>query len=317
MFHLKKRTALAFALSAGLLIAQGTAFAQENQTEQQKSEAERKKAADAKQSGQSGLKGVQTPQQPVTQTTQQQPPKPQYQPPPQPKPQPQPQPQIQPRQPWQPQPQGRRDDQQARRDRDIQQSQRQRDLIAQEKQRSNDFDRYLDKQRNTIEQRSADLRKQKRNAQYRFQQQYLDHLRQQQQTVRRGHDWDHDPFFFAQPRYRYLRAGRWYEVNQYAAQLLQDAINYGYAEGFRAGEADRLDRWRYDYSSSYAYVDASYGYYGLYVSLPEYTFYFREGFRRGYEDGYYGRHRYGTFVDGDLRIMGDVLRLIIDLRVLR
>ncbi|HEX3109653.1 MAG TPA: hypothetical protein VHU41_11220, partial [Thermoanaerobaculia bacterium] len=138
-----------------------------------------------------------------------------------------------------------------------------------------------------------------------------------QLTVRRGHDWDHDPFFSAPPRYRYLRGGRWYEINEYAARVFQDAINYGYAEGFRAGEADRLDHWRYDYSSSYAYLDASYGYYGLYVSLPDYNFYFREGFRRGYEDGYYGRYRYGAMVGGNLRIMGDVLRLIIDLRVLR
>lgn len=325
MIRIKNRTAVALALSAGLLFVQGTAFAQQDQTEQQKkAEQERKKAADAKQSGQSGLKGVQSqqsqqPQQPATQTVQQ--PQPQYQPPkqqpqpqPQPKPQwqPQPQPQVQPQ--WQGQ--QRRNDQ-AKRDRDLQQSQRQRDLILQEKQRANEFDRYLDKQRNVMQQRSADLRKQKRNSQYREQQRYLDQLRQQQQTVRRGHDWDHDPFFFAVPKYRYMRGGRYYEINEYAARLLQEAINYGYEEGFRAGEADRLDHWRYDYSSSYAYLDASYGYYGMYVSLSDYNFYFREGFRRGYEDGYYGRHRYGSVVDGDLRIMSDVLRLIIDLRVLR
>ena len=317
MIRIKNRIAVALALTAGLFLTQGTVFAQENQTEQQKkSEADRKKAADKKQAEQSGLQGI---QQPATQTTQQAPPKPQYQPPkPQPQPQPQPQVQPQPQQQWQPQRQHqtRRDDQQ-KRERDLQQAQRQRDLIAQEKQRTNDFDRYLDKQRNVVERRSADLRKQKRNTQYRVQQQYLEHQRQQQQTVRRGHDWDHDPFFFAAPRYRYMRAGRWYEINEYAARVLQDAINDGYEEGFRAGEADRLDHWRYDYSSAYGYVDASYGYYGMYVSLAEYNYYFREGFRRGYDDGYYRRYRYGVIVDGDLRIMSDVLRLIIDLKGLR
>ena len=319
MFHVKKRTAIAFALCAGLIVVPATVRAQENQTEQQKkSEQERKQAADQRQSDQSGLKGVQSPQAPATQTTQQQPPKPQYQPPPpQPKPQPQakPQPQPQPQAQWDQR--QRRDDQQLKRERDLQQAQRQRDLIAQEKQRSSDFDRYLDKQRSTLERRSADLRKQKRDSQYRVQQQYLDQLRQQQLRIRRSHDWDHDPFFFAPPKYRYLRGGRYYEINEYAARLLQNAINYGYEEGFRAGEADRLDHWPFDYTSSYAYLDASYGYYGMYVSLSEYNYYFREGFRRGYDDGYYGRHRYGAMVNGDLRIMGDVLRLIIDLRVLR
>jgi len=95
-------------------------------------------------------------------------------------------------------------------------------------------------------------------------------------------------------------------------------VNYGYEEGYRAGEADRLDHWRFDYESSYAYQDANYGYEGLYIGQDEYNYYFRQGFRRGYEDGYYARHRYGFVVEGGtFRVMTDVLRLIIDLRVLR
>ena len=36
-----------------------------------------------------------------------------------------------------------------------------------------------------------------------------------------------------------------------------------------------------------------YGYDGRYVSRDEYNYYFREGFERGYEAGYYDRQKYG------------------------
>jgi hypothetical protein len=45
-----------------------------------------------------------------------------------------------------------------------------------------------------------------------------------------------------------------------SADLLRQAVNYGYEQGFRAGEADRQDRWRSNYQGSFAYQDASYGY---------------------------------------------------------
>ena len=44
-------------------------------------------------------------------------------------------------------------------------------------------------------------------------------------------------------------------------------MNYGYEEGFQAGQADREDNWRgAGYQNSYAYQDANYGYNGYYVS---------------------------------------------------
>jgi hypothetical protein len=52
-------------------------------------------------------------------------------------------------------------------------------------------------------------------------------------------DYDRDPFFFTVSIYRYNRGGRYYETNQYGADLLRQAVNSGYEEGFRAGEADR------------------------------------------------------------------------------
>ncbi len=48
--------------------------------------------------------------------------------------------------------------------------------------------------------------------------------------------------------------------------------------------------------------------------MSDYQHYFREGFRRGYEDGYYGRYQYGAHSNGRYSILGDVLNLILNLR---
>ena len=95
--------------------------------------------------------------------------------------------------------------------------------------------------------------------------------------------------------------------------MLRNAINEGYEEGFRAGQADRQDNWNYDYQNAYGYGDASYGYDGYYVELGEYQNYFREGFQRGYEDGYYSRSRYGSYSNGKYTILGTILGGILDL----
>lgn len=89
--------------------------------------------------------------------------------------------------------------------------------------------------------------------------------------------------------------------------MLRDAVNYGYEEGFRAGQADRNDRWGYNYQQSYGYQDASYGYDSYYVDLSEYNYYFRQGFQRGYEDGYYGRYEYGQYNNGRYNILSQIL----------
>ena len=89
--------------------------------------------------------------------------------------------------------------------------------------------------------------------------------------------------------------------------MLRQAVEYGYEEGYRAGIADREDRWGYNYNSSYGYEDASYGYDGYYVDMNEYQYYFRQGFQRGYEDGYYSRNRYGRYNNGSYNILGNIL----------
>jgi len=156
-------------------------------------------------------------------------------------------------------------------------------------------------------------------AQYRFQQQYLLRLRQQQLSLLNAGNYNYgrDPFFYTPSSYRYSRGGSYYETNEYGANLLRQAVNYGYDEGFRAGQADRQDRWGYSYEDSYAFLDANYGYGGYYVEQEDYNYYFRQGFQRGYDDGYYGRYRYGHLSNGKYVILGAILGTILTLEVLR
>jgi len=167
------------------------------------------------------------------------------------------------------------------------------------------------------QQRTAALQQQGRKAQYRFQQQYSEHLRQQDMSLQNErHDYNNDPYFYTAPNYRYNRGGRYYETNQYGANSLRRAMNYGYEEGFRAGQADRQDRWASNYQDSFAYQDANYGYDGYYVAQDDYNYYFREGFRRGYEDGYNGRYQYGRYSGGNYTILDAVSASILGLQSL-
>ncbi|MGB7623907.1 MAG: hypothetical protein WBN92_16300 [Terriglobia bacterium] len=146
----------------------------------------------------------------------------------------------------------------------------------------------------------------------------MGHLHEQHtRLLDERHDYNNDPYFYTAANYRYYRGGRYYETNQYGANLLREAVNYGYEQGFLAGRADRQDRWRYNYQDSYAYQDANYGYGGYYVAQNEYNYYFRQGFRRGYEDGYYTRSRYGSYSGGKYTILGALLGSILDMQSLR
>ena len=191
--------------------------------------------------------------------------------------------------------------------------QRQQELIRQQRQRVEQYRQHLDQQERLARERAALLERQKRTAQYRFQQEYLERVRQQQIYLRdHRFDYDHDPYFYTAPIYRYNRGGSYYEINEYGAKTLRQAVNYGYEEGFRAGRADRDDRWGSNYKDSYAYRDANYGYSGYYVNRDDYNYYFREGFRRGYEDGYNSRYRYGRFADGNPSILETILSQILN-----
>lgn len=84
-------------------------------------------------------------------------------------------------------------------------------------------------------------------SQYRFQEAYLERLRQQNDYLRNHRfDYDNDPYFYSPPIYRYYRGGRYYQINEYAARILRQAVRYGYEEGFRLSEELKLiayQRW--------------------------------------------------------------------------
>ena len=188
-------------------------------------------------------------------------------------------------------------------------------LITTQQSRVNSYRTWQRQQRTAAQQAAAALQAQKRAAQYAYIQDYNNRLwTQQQQYMGSSINYWNDPYFYTGPSYRYMRDGSWYTINNYGYQLLQQAINQGYGEGYRAGRADRMDGWRYDYRGSWAYQNASYGYSGYYLDRGDYSYYFRQGFRRGYEDGYYSRYRYGTYRGGNYSIIGAVLNTILSVQ---
>jgi len=195
----------------------------------------------------------------------------------------------------------------------------QQKLIAQQQQRLVQYNDHLTQQQRAGQQHSAQLQQQNRQAHASFQQQYVAGLQQQQVRVQaQGHyDYGRDPYFSTPANLRYLRGGRYYETNQYGADLLRQAVNNGYDQGIRAGQADRQDHWASNYGASYAYQDANYGYGGFYIERADYNNYFREGFRRGYADGYNGRYLSGTYVSGHGTVLGAVLATIINFTSIR
>jgi hypothetical protein len=158
--------------------------------------------------------------------------------------------------------------------------------------------------------RRRQLEQQRRLAYLRYQQRYWERLRRDQLRLQQARYYD-----YLINNYRYNRGGNYYYTSQYGAQMLEQAIQYGYEEGYRSGMADRQDGWGYDYMNAFGYQDASYGYDSYYVGLDEYNYYFREGFRRGYEDGFYGRYEYGRYTGGRYEVLGAIVQSILNLIV--
>ena len=177
-----------------------------------------------------------------------------------------------------------------------------------QRQRWDQYDQQWRNSQNIEKQRYRQLQEQRRNAYLRYQQRYWERLRRDRERLRQMRYYDN-----YYNNYRYYRGGNYYYTSQYGAQMLRDAVRNGYEEGFYAGQADRQDGWGFDYRNSYGYQDAAFGYDSYYVSMDEYNYYFREGFRRGYEDGYYSRSRYGNYSNGKYTILGAVIGAIIDI----
>lgn len=177
---------------------------------------------------------------------------------------------------------------------------------------ANDYQRHLNNQNLIAIRYNERLRDQNRREQYRSQQRYYEHMNQQRRYYDDNHHGFNISYYNSPVIYRYHRGGNYYYANRYQADLMRQAINYGYEEGFYAGRADRMDRWGYNFREAYAYQDANYGYYGYYVDRGTYNYYFREGFRRGYDDGYYSRYQYGRHYNNRYTPYSSVLNLILN-----
>lgn len=193
----------------------------------------------------------------------------------------------------------------------------QRQRIDQQRRQEQQWRRDEDRRYADWDRHTSQLQNRHRSAQYRYQQDYWRRWQSSQQHWNRHRfDYYRDPFFYTPNNYRYSYGNRWYYTNYYGVQLLQQAIQDGYREGWRAGRADRDDRWRFDYRGNFGYIDGSYGYYGYYVNLSDYQYYFRQGFERGYRDGYYERYQYGRYENGDANILPAILSMILAVVIL-
>lgn len=208
---------------------------------------------------------------------------------------------------------GRHADERSRNDEHLSRREQER-LIRDEERRRAAYRKNLAEEQARAKRVAEELRQQNRAAQYRQHQDYLERLRAQQQAVSRRYDYRSDPYYSTPPSFRYNRDGVSYQTNQYGAEVLRGAVNAGYSEGFRNGQAGRQDRWHGDYRDIFAYRDANYGYQGRYVSQSEYNYYFRQGFQRGYRDGYDNTRRYG---DRNNSILGAALSQILNLQSVR
>jgi hypothetical protein len=116
----------------------------------------------------------------------------------------------------------------------------------------------------------------------------------------------------ATDRYRVNRNGTFYETNNRGAELLKQAVNSGYQEGYRSGRNDRTSSRASNFKNSSVYRKGNYGYQS-YVNSGQYQYYFQQGFERGYDDGFNSRYENGTNENGSLNILGNILQNILNI----
>lgn len=200
----------------------------------------------------------------------------------------------------------RQPQQEQRQQRQVQQQQRasqQQERLAQQQQR-------LEQQR---QQQQLALQRQRQQLAIQRQQEQIRLERLRQEQIRLQNARLRNRSVYATPGnrgYRVYRNGDYYQTDQNGITILQQAVNYGYQEGVRAGRADRAYGRGFDYQDDAAYRSATYGY--SYVDSNEYRYYFREGFRRGYEDGYNSRYQYGSNSNGRLSILAAILQQVLN-----
>jgi flagellar biosynthesis/type III secretory pathway protein FliH len=114
-------------------------------------------------------------------------------------------------------------------------------------------------------------------------------------------------------RYRVYRNGSYYQTDNRGAELLRQAVNRGYQQGYQAGQNDRSYRRGSNYGNSSIYRNGNYGYQN-YVDASQYRYYFQQGFERGYQDGFNSRNQFGTNTGGGLNILGSILQGILNIQ---
>jgi hypothetical protein len=114
----------------------------------------------------------------------------------------------------------------------------------------------------------------------------------------------------ANNRYRVNRNGTYYETNNRGAELLKQAVNSGYQEGYRSGRNDRNKNRTGDYKVTSVYRKGNYGY-QKYVTAGQYQYYFQQGFERGYDDGFNTRFENGIRTNGSVNILENILQNIL------
>lgn len=112
--------------------------------------------------------------------------------------------------------------------------------------------------------------------------------------------------------YRIYRNGSYYNTDYRGYEMLRSAVNNGYQQGYIEGERDRMQGKRFNYADEDAYRYGNYGY-NSYVDSGQYQYYFRQGFSRGYQDGYYSRMQYGYRSGNSAYILGSILNTIVNL----
>ena len=120
----------------------------------------------------------------------------------------------------------------------------------------------------------------------------------------------------ARRQYRVYRnggSGGYYQTDHRGAELLRQAVNAGYQQGFRQGQIDRNNRRNGGYYGSNVYRSGTYGYQS-YVDRQQYQYYFQQGFQRGYQDGYNSQTRYGSRSGNNINILGSILNTILNIR---
>jgi flagellar biosynthesis/type III secretory pathway protein FliH len=114
-------------------------------------------------------------------------------------------------------------------------------------------------------------------------------------------------------RYRAYRNGSYYQTDQRGAQLLRQAVENGYRQGYQAGANDRRYSRNSGYYGSNVYRSGTYGYQS-YVDRSQYQHYFQQGFQRGYQDGVNSQSRYGYRSNNSMNILGTILNSILNIR---